>query len=417
MQTNKNNIRNIRWLTYLMFMMFAMTTDAVGVIIPELMSQFKLGMAEAGLVHYGPMAAIALSGLMLGFLADRFGRKFTIILGLGVFAIASFCFMFGDSFYFFLVLMVVAGVSIGMFRSAALALIGDISNSTKEHTSIVNGAEAFFGVGAIIGPLIVAALLEKGVDWKWLYMVAGILCLILISISGAVAYPQKKIVGAKSVSLASTMALLRDPYALGFSLGAFLYVAVECAVYVWMPTYLLGYDGSLVLLATYALSLFFILRALGRFLGMWLLSHLNWAAVIALCSTMITCCFIGSIWAGKSLAVILLPASGLFMSVIYPTLNSKGISCFARHHHGAVAGVILFFTAAGAAFGPLIMGVVSDANGGDAVYGFIVASGLAALLTLGLLANWIWSPVTRRLLQIEQAEYLPQTAYGEARSS
>jgi fucose permease len=29
----------IKWLTYLMFMMFAMTTDAVGVIIPELMNR------------------------------------------------------------------------------------------------------------------------------------------------------------------------------------------------------------------------------------------------------------------------------------------------------------------------------------------------------------------------------------------
>jgi fucose permease len=32
----------IKWLTYLMFMMFAMTTDAVGVIIPEVMKEFNL---------------------------------------------------------------------------------------------------------------------------------------------------------------------------------------------------------------------------------------------------------------------------------------------------------------------------------------------------------------------------------------
>jgi fucose permease len=33
-QTAEYNQKNIKWLTYLMFMMFAMTTDAVGVIIP-----------------------------------------------------------------------------------------------------------------------------------------------------------------------------------------------------------------------------------------------------------------------------------------------------------------------------------------------------------------------------------------------
>ena len=34
---NQPNRTTIKWLTYLMFMMFAMTTDAVGVIIPEVM--------------------------------------------------------------------------------------------------------------------------------------------------------------------------------------------------------------------------------------------------------------------------------------------------------------------------------------------------------------------------------------------
>lgn len=45
----------IKWLTYLMFMMFAMTTDAVGVIIPEVMKAFNLNMTTAGMIHYMPM--------------------------------------------------------------------------------------------------------------------------------------------------------------------------------------------------------------------------------------------------------------------------------------------------------------------------------------------------------------------------
>ena len=49
------------------------------------------------------------------------------------------------------------------------------------------------------------------------------------------------------------------------------------------------------------------------------------------------------------------------MSIMYPTLNSKGISCFPKSQHGAAAGVILFFTAAAAALGPLAMAAVSDA--------------------------------------------------------
>ncbi len=38
--------------------------------------------------------------------------------------------------------------------------------------------------------------------------------------------------------------VMRDPLALGFSGLIMLYVAVEVAIYVWMPTYLKEYSGS-----------------------------------------------------------------------------------------------------------------------------------------------------------------------------
>ena len=82
---------------------------------------------------------------------------------------------------------------------------------------------------------------------------------------------------------------------------------------------------------------------------------------MALFSLAILVCFAGAVAGGLSCAVWLLPLSGLFMSMIYPTLNSKGISCFPKTEHGAVSGVILFFTCAAAALGPLAMGAVSDA--------------------------------------------------------
>jgi fucose permease len=202
-----------------------------------------------------------------------------------------------------------------------------------------------------------------------------------------------------------TLKALKNPYALGFSLGAFLYVATECAIYVWMPTLIAGYNGSLVFIATFALSIFFILRAAGRFLGAWMMAHFNWLIVTTVFSFAILICFLVSIIGGVNYAVVSLPLSGLFMSVIYPTLNSKGISCFPKMQHGAVAGVILFFTAAGAAIGPLAMGAVSDLFGHDARMGFVLAACFSGLLFAGLLLNWIFNPTKKRLQQLDISEY------------
>lgn len=401
---SQQNLTVIKWLTFLMFMMFAMTTDAVGVIIPEVMKQFKLSMTAAGLMHYTPMVAIALGGFFLGFVADKLGRKKTIIIGLSLFALNSYLYIIGNSFAFFLSLMIIAGIAIGIFKTGALALIGDISKSTTEHTSTMNTVEGFFAVGAIIGPAIVTYFLSIGVEWKWLYVVAGTLCAILITLALLVKYPVTVKKTEEPVNLKGTLLMMKDPYAVGFSLGAFLYVAVECAVYVWMPTLIAGYEGNAIFIATYALTIFFVLRAAGRFLGSWVMAKFNWALVLTIFSFLILVCFIGSVIWGVKVAIILLPLTGLFMSVIYPTLNSKGISCFPKAKHGSVAGIILFFTASGAALGPLAMGAVSDAFG-HIKYGFVLAAIFAGLLFLIAILNYVFNPTKQRLQKLDQSEY------------
>lgn len=400
----KTNASAIKWLTYLMFMMFAMTTDAVGVIIPEIIKEFNLSMTAAGLFHYGPMTAMALAGIFLGFLADKLGRKTTIIIGLGVFAISSFLFMAGHTFGFFLVLLVFSGAAIGVFRTGALALIGDISRSNNEHTSTMNRVEGFFGVGAIIGPFLVSYLLVQDVQWKMLYVIAAVICVVLIFIAISVKYPKTKKAAEEPINVGRTLKMVKDPFALGFSLAAFFYVTIEAAIYVWMPTLMSNYDGSLIFIATYSLPIFFILRAAGRFLGAWMMAFLRWDLVLVISGFIILLCFAGSIiW--QPSAVILLPLSGLFMSVIYPTINSKGISSFPKSKHGSIAGIILFFTAAGAAVGPLSMGIVSDVFGSDARYGFMLATVFAVILFTGFLLNYIYKPTTIRLQQLNKSEY------------
>jgi len=393
----------IKWLTFFMFTMFAMTTDSVGVIIPEVIKEFHLSMTVGGAFHYAAMSGIAFAGFFLGYLADKIGRKKSIILGLVLFALNSYLFSVGRSFAFFVVLLVISGVAIGIFKTGALALIGDISQSTVEHTATMNTVEGFFAVGAIIGPAIVAHLLAGGTSWKWLYVIAGTICLLLIVTASFVQYPQTA-GSSESVDLKRTLQMMKNPYALGFSAAIFLYVTVESAVYVWMPTLLAGYQGRLIWVATYAISIFFILRAAGRFIGSWVLARLNWATVVTIFSLAILLCFGISMFAGVRGAILLLPLSGLFMSVLYPTLNSKGISCFRKPEHGAVSGVILFFTCVAAVLGPLAMGAVSD-HFGDPKCGFVLATVFAALLFVALLLNQIFNPARNRLQRLDHSEY------------
>lgn len=393
----------IRWLTYLMFLMFAMTSESVGVIIPSVIREFGLGMTAGGAFHYATMCGIALGGVLLGSMADRFGRKPTILAGLALFGLSASLFAWVSSFGLFLVLLFVGRLAVGIFKTAALALIGDISTSTRAHTATMNVVEGFFGIGAIIGPAIVAYLLSHDASWKWLYLIAAALCGLLMILAWRVPYPpvQAKTEGAP---MADMLAMMRNRYALAFSSGIMLYVGVETAIYVWMPTLLAGYAGPGWQWAAYALSVFFILRVIGRFAGFWLLERFNWTAVLASCGIAILVCFALAIFGGRPMAVMSLPLSGLFMSVLYPTLNSKGISCFPKPQHGAISGVILFFTCVSAVVAPLAMGLIGDYFG-DAIYGFYLATLFAAVLAVGLVLNMIFDPASGELAKRGALDY------------
>ena len=400
-------MKAIKGLTYVMFAMFAMTTDSVGLIIPEVIRTFGLSLTAAGAFQYATMGGIAVAGLFLGQLADRFGRRPVLVAGLTLFAASSFAFLAGDTFLFFTLLMGLSGVAIAVFKTAALALIGDISSSTVQHTAIMNTAEAFFGIGSIVGPAILARLLGAGVAWQWLYVLAGGICVLLIVTALQIEYPQSaRTASPPRGGMSGSVAAMKNRYVLAFSTGIFLYVAVEAAIYVWMPTWLAPPGTPVSWLVAYSLSIFFLLRATGRFLGAWMLSRFEWQAVAALFSGAILVSFAASVLMGVAWAVYLLPLSGLFMSVIYPTLNSKGISCVPKAEHGAAAGVILFFTCVSAVVAPLAMGAVGDAMG-HISYAFGLAAAFSALLFVGLLLNWIFDPTRAVLERLNRSEYGP----------
>lgn len=83
-----------------------------------------------------------------------------------------------------------AGLGISVFKIGALALVGDISPDTRAHTRTMNMVEGFFGVGAILGPGVVAALLSAGLSWKWLYVIAACLCGVLVVLAAMARYPE-----------------------------------------------------------------------------------------------------------------------------------------------------------------------------------------------------------------------------------
>jgi fucose permease len=389
----------IRWLTFGMFFMFAMTTDSIGVIIPQVIAEYHLNFTQASYLQLATMFGIAMAGLFLGHWADRHSRAFAIRVGLGVFAFGALAMVIADRFNLLILIILLAGLGIGVFKTGALALVADLEVDNVAYTSTMNLLEGFFGVGAIVGPLLVTVLAQHGLSWRGLYVLAAVLCAALLAASMSVRYPAPRAfveaTTATPEGAQSRVALLADPMVWLFSSAAFLYVAVECSIYVWMPTLLSSLAGQWMAWAGFALPVFFGLRALGRFVGVWAVERVGWERAMMIAAVLIAGCFVASTLS-LQVAAVSLPASGLFMSILYPTLNSKAIACARVHDKGRVAGIVLFFTCAGAFLGPVAMGAVSDRTG-DPRAGFLLATAASLMFAVWAIGNLWRKPAAARL--------------------
>jgi fucose permease len=111
----QSSVRLVRWLTCLMFFTFAMTTDAVGSVIQLIIAEYSLSNAAASRFQSATMVGIAVGALLLGFLADRIGRRPTIILGLALYGASSLLVAVFSDFPVLVALLAVSGLGISIF--------------------------------------------------------------------------------------------------------------------------------------------------------------------------------------------------------------------------------------------------------------------------------------------------------------
>jgi len=75
-------------------------------------------------------------------------------------------------------------------------------------------------------------------------------------------------------------------------------------------------------------------------------------------------------WAAAPLGAFIFPLIGLFISPIYPAINSVILSTLPPRQHGAMSGLIVIFSALGGTTGSIITGHIFEAYGGETAFYF-----------------------------------------------
>ena len=157
-----------------------------GVALPLIAVEFNISEVQHGLVSAASLAGILVGALLLGGLADRFGRKPMFILEMFIF-VAFLCLLVGapimglHSFALLVFCLFGIGVALGCDYPTAHLIISE-SIPSSDRGKLVLSAFGFQALGALIGTavgyLILKNIPEVGA-WRWMYATAIIPALLV----------------------------------------------------------------------------------------------------------------------------------------------------------------------------------------------------------------------------------------------
>lgn len=139
------------------------------------------------------------------------------------------------------------------------------------------------------------------------------------------------------------------------------YVAVELGVAAWLMEYLQSVRGQTTSQSFYYLSGFFAMIMLGRFLGSFVVERLGYLRVVAVSLLGGGASLLVGIL-GPDLCIIALPISGLFFSIVFPTVAAH-VTGLQKENNGLLLGLLFTFGGIGGALGPWTVGVVGQKYG------------------------------------------------------
>ena len=178
--------RNLTLLTVaLATFMTYLDNNIVNVAIPDIRASLHL--SAAGLEWVVSAYVLVFAGLLLvgGRLADAFGRRRLLVLGLGIFTASSLAAGLSHSAVELITARAVQGVGAAMVTPTALAIIAVTYPDAKERARAVAIWSAIGALALAVGPLL-GGVLSQHVSWGWIFFVNVPVGLITIPLAQTV---------------------------------------------------------------------------------------------------------------------------------------------------------------------------------------------------------------------------------------
>ncbi|GIH24221.1 hypothetical protein Aph01nite_25310 [Acrocarpospora phusangensis] len=350
-------------LAYAGFVLVGLSAGANGVLLAAQIDDYGVEKATIGITFFTFSAGFMLAGATSGALINRLGTRLALAAGGGAFLAASLYMALRPSFVWFVIVQVLAGYGTGLLESVLNAYLAELPSAT----TLLNRLHAFFGVGALLGPLLAAWMLES-LPWTAVMLALALVSVPLI-IGYVATYPRRPLGthaenepgdGPKTRLLPT---VLRMPVVLLASLFLSVYVGLEIGVGNWGFTFLVEEHGQADLTAGYTVSGYWLGLTLGRFLISPIADRFGVGATgmtfgclggVAAAAVLI---WVAPVFAVAAIGFVLM---GFFLGPLFPTAMAVVPNLTADRLVPTAIGVMNGFSVVGGAALPWLAGAVAQ---------------------------------------------------------
>jgi len=380
---------------YLNYFVFAILLNSVGIVIAKSINVYGVSESQASVLEAFKDLPIAIVSFFVASFLPRFGYKKAMLIGLAIVFFGCLIMIFGNSFLYTKILFLSIGVSFALIKLSVYSLIGIVTDSKAEHSSLMSSIEGFFMVGIALAYVLFPLFYSDDPNsWLNVYYVLCVLIALsfLFLLFSKVEYQVEATGSNMTEDIKASVKLIIVPLVLVFIISAFLFVMIEQGIMTWLPRFNEKIFSFSEKLSVNMAIIFALSLALGRFIAGYLTKKISWVLLVIICiiisggillyvlpqlkvdtEALVT---IESIFDVPTLGFIL-PLIGLFIAPIYPLLNSSVLSSLPKKLHSPMSGLIIIFSALGGTLGSRIVGELFESVGGaNAFYFLLIPMGL-----------------------------------------
>ncbi|HEY5688134.1 MAG TPA: MFS transporter, partial [Yeosuana sp.] len=368
---------------FLNYFVFAILLNSVGIVIAKSINVYHVSESQASLLEAFKDLPIAIVSFLIASFLPRFGYKKAMLSGLALVFFGCLIMIFGNSFVYTKILFLSIGISFALIKLSVYSLIGVVTSSKKEHSSLMSSIEGFFMVGIASAYFLFPAFYSDTDENAWLnvyYLLSGLIVISFIFLLfSKIEYEVEAIGSSLKEDLTRSLKLIIVPLVLVFLASAFFFVMIEQGIMTWLPRFNEKIFKFSVTLSVQMASILALSLALGRFLAGYLSKFMSWVTLVVICIVISGGILLSvlpqlkvemdSLVEIKSLVDVpllgyILPLIGLFIAPIYPLLNSTVLSSLPKNLHSPMSGLIIIFSALGGTIGSRIVGELFESIGG-----------------------------------------------------